>query len=358
VDAIECCKKLGVEVHACSFTEVGVGRGLVDYFSATDIVNIDGVCQYIVDHRIDWVYSVGSDLAMPTVSAVSEKLNLPHFISYQVASLCQNKIQLRSFLWKDIQGNIACTVVKSREDIESWEEYPCILKPVDSQGQRGVYLLESEREFNRYYEQSMKFSRKKELIIEKYIDGPEVSVNVYMKDQQIVFFQTSDRISFREYPGGIIKEHILPSKVINQAVEGKVLDLVTRFTEKLGISNGPVYFQIKISNGEPWLIEATPRLDGCHLWRLIRYSRGMDLMDVTFKHLIAQHCAFETHRVDGTKQYSLKFMCERPGEQVNRGKYDTMNALFIEWFYQQGERVRPMNGYMEKIGYRIVPEKE
>jgi biotin carboxylase len=111
---------------------------------------------------------------------------------------------------------------------------------------------------------------------------------------------------------------------------------------------------MKISNDEPSLIEVTPRLDGCHIWRLIKYFRGIDLMDVSFKHLIGQTCAFESGRGDRSNQYALKFICEKPGKQVDKSKYDIKNALFLEWYYEEGETVQLMNGWMEKVGYYIT----
>ncbi len=50
------------------------------------------------------VYSVRSDIAMPTVSYVSETLNLPHFVSYETSSICNSKHSLRAFLGESFKG--------------------------------------------------------------------------------------------------------------------------------------------------------------------------------------------------------------------------------------------------------------
>ena len=349
-DAIRHCRELGHEVHACSSSANDADKRLADNFAAIDIADMDGISNYADKNKINYIYSVGSDLAMPSVSAVSEKLGLPHFVTYKTALICQNKAKLRLFLGNDFKGNVPHRTIKNKNDIGSWADYPCVLKPTDNQGQRGVYKLENKDDFHRYYERSMEHSLNKALIIEKYIDGPEISVNAYVRGEQIMFFQISERISFAEYPGGIIKEHIIPSAAIDRATEREVRDLTGRVIEKLGISDGPVYFQMKMHEGDPFLIEAAPRLDGCHLWRLIRQYRGIDLLDITFKHLIERKCDVNSGTKAPAGRYSLVFLCEKPGGKVDRNKYDIKDAIFLKWYYEQGETVRPINGYMEKVG--------
>ncbi len=228
------------------------------------------------------------------------------------------------------------------------------MKPVDSQGQRGIKLINSKEEFDYHFEVALSHSRSKKIIIEEFIEGPEISANVYMIDGEIVFSLISDRISWPQFEGGIIHKHIIPSKVINKNSEKLVNEMIKSVTKKLNINNGPAYFQIKVQNNQPKLIEVTPRLDGCHMWRLIKEGTGVDLLDITINHLIE-------NRIDPNllsfndiqKELTLEFICKEPNSIVDESDYNIRDVLDLVQYYEIGEKVKAMNGYMEKIGYII-----
>lgn len=73
IDAIEYCKGQGYKVYGCSYTDTDKGIPYLDEFKQINIIDAEAVAEYVKDNGIDLVYSVGSDLAMPTVAKVSEK---------------------------------------------------------------------------------------------------------------------------------------------------------------------------------------------------------------------------------------------------------------------------------------------
>ena len=74
LDAVKVCKKMGMVVHTCSNTIYGAAKGVSDYFKLIDIVDLKQILKYTIENNIDILYSVGSDIAMPTICYVSEKL--------------------------------------------------------------------------------------------------------------------------------------------------------------------------------------------------------------------------------------------------------------------------------------------
>ena len=69
-------------------------------------------------------------------------------------------------------------------------------------------------------------------ILEKFAKGEEISVNSFMENGQLKFFAISDRISYQDLPGGIIKEHHIPSKFDNEPLHSKIRNLVEAVNEK------------------------------------------------------------------------------------------------------------------------------
>ena len=81
IDLIEYAKKLGLEVHVCSYSNTDKGIPLADSFAQINIVDTDRIEAYVRENQIDFVYSVGSDIAVPTVCRVAERTGKFHFVS-------------------------------------------------------------------------------------------------------------------------------------------------------------------------------------------------------------------------------------------------------------------------------------
>ena len=230
IDAIEYCKAHGYKVVGCSYTTVDRGIPHLDYFEQVDIKSIEGVAALAEKYGVRAIYSVGSDLAMPTVMKVSERLSLPHFISYETAETCHSKGKLREALGQGFEGNAAFITAGSLEEALEYTNFPGMMKPVDSQGQRGCFRVGSAEDIREHFDASLGYSFEGKVIIEEFIDGPEVSVNAYMQDGAMKFAIVSDRYAFDEYPGGIIKEHRVPSSFADPEAACKCEDLAERFS--------------------------------------------------------------------------------------------------------------------------------
>lgn len=352
-DLFEACRRRGYETCACSNSEAGPARSLADRFALIDIADVAAVESWARQLGVEWVYSTGSDLAMPTACAVSEQLGLPTLVSSRTAAQCNAKDQLRAHLGPSFEGNLEYRVASSVADLE-FSHYPAMVKPSDSQGQRGVRKVGTREELVAHFETARSFSRAGSVIVEQFVEGPEISVNTYSVDGQLVFCLISDRVSWPHYPGGIIHEHLLPSRYEGQPALARIESLVRRTLDALAIRNGPAYFQLKLQRDIPFLIEVTPRLDGCHLWRLIQQYCGVNLLEAVLDQLdgVSPPAWPSTAGAPGPR-LKLEFLCEAPGRPFDRTRYAVGQPLFLQWYYEQGETVRRLNGFYEKGGYHI-----
>ena len=358
IDAIRYLKSEGWWVIGCSYRHEGLGLGLVDQFKQIDIRDFKAIEELGRKEKIDLIYSIGSDLATVTIAKVSAILGLPTFIPYETAKLMNNKFMLRKFLASKNISPIKFKKVSSERDLEELNHFPVILKPADSQGQRGVFCVSSLREIKSCYKEAIKFSRSKTLIVEEFLDGPEVSANVFVSNSKIIFNEVSDRLAFESYSYGIPRGHILPTKncSIETLVETKAL--IERCIRALSIENGPVYFQIKITSKGPRVIEITPRLDGCHIWRLIQNAYGVNLLAASFNMIMGDN-SIDLQINPCMENYHLSFFYSPTGKVFKKIDYpERSNMLYVEYYYKDGERIRPINGSMEKVGYYIESEDE
>lgn len=346
-EAIETLQDMGIEVHTIARDSIGPGKDVADVFQEIDFSDLDLVMDYMTEQNIDIIYSVGSDIAMPIATSVSEALYLPHFVSSNTAIICNKKDKMRR-LTKGIEGHIPFQVVKEL-DFTLEMDYPVFIKPTDSQGQRGITLVESEETLHEAVTHAINNSKNQKAIIEKYIGGYEVSVNGYVVDGDIKFLIVSDRETWESHEG-LIHKHILDFN--HDVKKEKIRRVISAHLEALDLNNGPFYAQMKIEDEKAYMIEITPRLDGCHMHKVINHATGVDLLKATFSHLI--HSERPTFKYEKRDNIVLEFQCHVPNETIDYSQFEE-NSVALEYYkyYQDGDTVKPVNGVFEKVGYHI-----
>ena len=352
VDALRYLKDIKCITYGLSHSHEGRGLDYCDHFEVIDIKDKDRVLAYAKSNRVDLVYSVGSDVAMPTIGYVSEQLGLPYFCSEESAALMNNKFLFRSFLMEHNLLNIAFQGGKDLKDFESWHTFPAIIKPFSSQGQRGIRRIENRHDIKKHIQYARQFSESGEVILEEFITGTEISANIFLKDGRILYSFISDRMIYEEFDGGLVKSHLFPT-IMSKGLQAKALQLITDTVKHLNIQDGPVYFQMMHNRDDVHIIEATPRLDGCHIWRLIRTYTGMDFLKLTFDMLLGGTVTGETfHPNNG--DLGLYFLSQKPDVEFRSTDFPVPEeSKYHEFYYQDGQKVRPLNKVFEKVGYYI-----
>ena len=146
---------------------------------------------------------------------------------------------MRNALGKSYRGNIPFQIVMDQETAPEFN-FPFIMKPSDSQGQRGVLLVNSLQEYRDNFFITKGYSRSGKMIIEKYINGPELSVNAYTVDGKLCFMIASDRETWPQYTG-LIHKHVVPAKVMSGDMIGQLERIVIEALRKESVYSMDLY---------------------------------------------------------------------------------------------------------------------
>ena len=148
-----------------------------------------------------------------------------------------------------------------------------------------------------------------------------------------------------KYPGGIIHKHIVPTTIQSEDVKNRINNLVEECLDRIGILNGPAYFQIKLKDNQyPKIIEMTPRLDGCHMWKVIKYYCNVDLLYCSME-LLQGNKDTVKHNIEKYNEngnYILEFMCDKPESKCDFSQYNFDNSLETVYYYQNGDTVQDL----------------
>lgn len=350
-DMIGYLKQNGWEVHACGYRREGPGCDLADKFHLVDTLDIEAVKKLTTDIQPDIIYSVSSDSAIKTVTKVAETLSLPHFLNSEIIDLFDHKEKLRLFLNDNEISKVGFMTLTDLSELNRWTIFPCVVKPSDSQGQRGVRLVEQKEDLEDAVKNAIEKSATRTVIIEEYLQGIEFSTNIIVQNYEIIVNEFTERFIHGKSYFGLPKGHGIPVRNIGQAEIATAAKMVEKMIQKLNIRDAVLYVQMVATEKGPKIIEVAPRLDGCHIWRLIKIARGYDLRQYAIDCLLGNKI---NHSFMDHGSYSLYFYQKPTGTLFEQKEFEvSLDVDYKEYRYQEGETIKPLNGKLEVVGYYI-----
>ena len=237
---------------------------------------------------ISGVLTVGTDASM-TVAAVANALNLPG-IKFDDAEAATNKIKMRmrfkefdvpspAFLpvWSLADAKKACKILG----------FPLVMKPSDNMGARGVIRINNASEIADAFKFAKSASPSGELIIEQFMEGPELSIDAIIFNNEITITGVADRII--EYPPHFIETgHNMPSALPPDVLR-QACDVMKQGIRALGLTTGAAKGDIKVTKNGAMIGELAARLSGGFMSAYTYpLSSGVDLMKAMVEVAVAR----------------------------------------------------------------------
>lgn len=271
-------KEMGLEIHCFAWDKDAVCKEEVDSFYPISIVEKEKIFQICQSIEIDGICTIASDVAAPTVSYVAEKMHL-NANSYQSAVNANNKYIMRDLL---SQAEIRCPkykMIQSLQDASSEEwEYPLIVKPTDRSGSLGVAKVMSYEELCSAVEFALSVSFEKQVMIEEFIEGREISVEFISYKGVHYPLQITDKVTTGA-PHFVELEHHQPS-TLSPVQFSEIYDITQRALNSLGLTDGASHSEYKITDyGKVYVMEIGGRMGGDFIGSdLVKLSTGYDFV--------------------------------------------------------------------------------
>ncbi len=284
VPVIKKAKEMGLHTVVTDYSPSAPGLALADDRIIISTRDIDGsVREARRYHReirhIDGVLTVGTDASM-TVAAVANALGLPgiRFINAEAAS---NKLKMRSRLHEHM---VPCpkygecwTVDDALDHFSRLGNIPVVLKPSDNMGARGVSRADDEAGVRAAFAFAKEATPSGEVIIEEYMEGPELSIDALVYRGEIHITGIADRLIARP-PWFVETGHIMPSS-LPASMQEDAVRVFTAGIRALGLDMGAAKGDIKVTAGGAMVGEIAARLSGGFMSAYTYpYSSGVDLM--------------------------------------------------------------------------------
>jgi biotin carboxylase len=246
-----------------------VARDMGDHFECVDLKDRDGLLTlargYAERTGLDGVFTAGTDFSS-SVAWVAEKLGLPG-ISFATAMRATDKCLMRTafaaagvpsplfFCWTG-EGD-------ARSANAGGLDFPLVVKPVDNMGARGVRRVENDAELEDACQAAISLSRSSRVIIEQYMEGPELSLDAIVHGGRVTVCGIADRhICFP--PSFVEMGHTIPS-ALDPGTLGDVEKVFAAGIHAIGIDNGAAKGDIKLTARGPMVGEIAARLSGGYM---------------------------------------------------------------------------------------------
>lgn len=270
--------KLGVEVHVTDYYEDSPAKRIADKKHKVSTIDVDAVVELCKQEGIDGVFTGYTDSMLPYCNAVCEKLGLPFWGNEENIDMCIDKMKFKQAC-VDSGVSVVPYVVATEDNYKDYIdkiEYPVVIKPVDNSGSRGVFKCFSKDEFYELCEESLSFSKLKEVLIEKMMDADnEFSVYYMLYNGKAYLSECGDRYVYApdKNMAPLGQGMNYPSLHIDEWNE-KMESAMEKFFADNQMNNGFCFVQGFYENGEFYIHEIGYRLCGGFAYKYVDALSG------------------------------------------------------------------------------------
>ncbi len=282
--AIKRAKELGYYVGVIDYDPKAIGIPYADEYFNVSTIDIEGVTKTALEFRPDGIMTLATDMPMRSIAAATDALGLPG-ISFDTAIKSTDKAEMiRAFEANGVEHPwyYVLTSPKELEDVIGKITFPCVTKPTDNSGSRGVMLVHDREALREAVAYSSQNGRGGSVIVEEYLKGPEVSVEIVTINGEPHVLNVTDKLTTGA-PHFVEMGHNQPSMLKPEDLE-KIRDLASRAVKAVGIANGPAHVEIILTANGPRMVELGARMGGdCITTHLVPLSTGVDMIEATIR---------------------------------------------------------------------------
>ena len=240
------------------------------------------------EEKIDYILTACGDQPLSTMAYVATEMGLPTYLTEQDVRDLTNK----RFM-KDKMVRSGIPTAKHIYIDKNWDgklpefEYPLVVKPVDSNGSKGVKKVFAPSDLEKSLKEAFQYSLSGDVIIEEFKQGEELSVDVYVEGTaaKLLSITASKKIQENKDSFTIIQSYY-PAPTDYK--EERVLEICQKIADAWHLHDTPLLVQM-IQNGDSYnVLEFSARMGGGSKYRLIQVLSGVDIMKVYVEMVMGQ----------------------------------------------------------------------
>lgn len=312
------------------------------------------------EEKIDGVIHPCSEVAMSVMGRINDELHLSG-ISKEIAIRATNKHLMREAFERYGAPSPKSILTKDEED--AWRIFcnefdtNAILKPSRNSGSRGIAKVEkriTKDFFIQLYRRALDESRDHQVLIEQFIEGPEFSVEIIVWQGEPYVLAVTDKKT-TDAPYFVELGHNQPS-VYSEEIQQKLKDGAIAGCKALGLTNCAAHCELKIQNGEAYLMEIGARMGGDFIsTELTHLSTGIDMVAATINVVLGVKP--NLNPIEEKHGVCIRYFCPKPGTLMSIEEIDILKSPYVydaEIYKNPGDVIPEVRSSLDRSGHVIV----
>ncbi|MDC7222051.1 MAG: ATP-grasp domain-containing protein [Spirochaetales bacterium] len=335
-----------------------------DYISRASSFDPEAVAADAHLNSSDYFVTAGTDQPVLTAALAADKLGKPYFLKPRQALMATNKKVMKRAMTEWEIPHRAYSILKKDFDDEQLSDltFPLVIKPLDSQGQRGIIRVHNREEIRRNFDYLLSFSREQEILAEEYYpNSKEITVSAWVDRGKSYILSLTDRVTVdMDNHLGVCIAHRYPSLCHDDW--NSIEPLVDRIKDMLSLEAGPLYIQILHGERGYSVNEIACRLGGAYEDQFLPWLCGIPLLDymidLTSEKEYNRSLLENMDRTRVSKFLSLEMFFYKPGVLVRQQGMEHVKEmegiLGGDFLLNEGCRIVPRENSTQRAGFFIA----
>ena len=272
-------QEMGVYTLVADYNKVedSPGKQVADEAVDLSVTDVDAVVKYVRTHNIDGVFVGFNDMLLPYYSEICFKTGLPCYGTTEQFNTLIDKAR-----YKTLCRQFGIPTIPEYNLNDSTIQFPVLVKPVDSSGSRGISICHNRKELEVAVELGRKKSKTGRVLIERYMNGSEVTVFWIFQNGNHYLSAFGNRHVKHNQGAGIIPlpvGYTFPSVYLPK-FRAEVEENCKRLFRHLGLKDGMMFMQCKVEEDTCYVYDLGYRLTGSLEYKILERVCGYNPLEM------------------------------------------------------------------------------
>lgn len=286
-------KAMGIYTIVADYNKIedSPGKQIADEAADLSVIDIDAVVAYIKEHAIDGVFVGFNDMLLPYYAEICQKAGLPCYGTRE-----QFETLIAKDKYKALCRQFGVPTIPEYDINDTDITYPVLVKPVDSSGSRGITICHNRQELEDAVEKGKQVSKTGKVLIERYMEGREVTIFWTFQDGNYYLSALSNRHVKHNQGENVIPlpvGYTFPS-VFLPKYRAEVEENCKAMFRHLGLKDGMIFMQCKVENGTCYVYDIGFRLTGSLEYKIFERVCGYNPLEMMICHALTGKMGFES----------------------------------------------------------------
>ena len=360
---IKAAHEQGYYVITADYLPDNIAHKYSDEYVNVSIIDKDAVLKVAQEKQIDGIMSFGVDPGVVSASYVQNQMGLPSFGPFESVEILQNKDKFRAFLTEHGFNVPKAKGFSSKQEALSdlsWYDFPVIVKPTDSAGSKGVTKVDSENQLSVALDYAFAHSMSKHVIVEEFIEkkGCSSDTDCFSIDGKLTFVSfNAQRFDDNASNPFTPAAYSWPSTFTRKEEEYLTLE-IQRLITLLNLKTAVYNVETRIGvNGQPYIMELTPRGGGNRLCEMLHYATGVDMITAITRAVVGDSILEPVEQKPYKGHWAEIILHADKNGRFDRIEIDDKLPVDIieqDLWVRQGDKVESFEGANNAIGTLVL----